>query len=220
MLTVSREGNDVLITLRDDGAGMDLEAIRRHAIERGLLQSGVPVTEEELLQLTMAPGFSTVEQVTQIAGRGVGLDVVTSEVKRLSGTVALTSKQGRGTEFLIRLPLTLAIIDAVLVHVGTVIHAIPTASIEAVARVGRKELAEYYKGASQVFEYLGEDYRVMHLGKLLDPSLIPELGEQRWRLCSSSGLRTSAWRWPWTVWAGPNASSSRRLAHSSAPCRG
>jgi chemosensory pili system protein ChpA (sensor histidine kinase/response regulator) len=181
LLVVSREGNDVLISLRDDGAGMDLEAIRRRALERGLLQSGVPVTEEELLQLTMAPGFSTVEKVTQIAGRGVGLDVVTSEVKRLSGTVALTSKQGRGTEFLIRLPLTLAIIDAVLVNVGNVIHAIPTASIEAVARVGRDDLAKYYKGTSQVFEHLGEDYRVMHLGKLLDPAVNPELGEQRWQ---------------------------------------
>jgi chemosensory pili system protein ChpA (sensor histidine kinase/response regulator) len=181
LLTVSREGNDVLISLRDDGAGMDLEAIRRRALERGLLQGGVPVTEEELLQLTMAPGFSTVEKVTQIAGRGVGLDVVTSEVKRLSGTVALTSKQGQGTEFLIRLPLTLAIIDAVLVNVGKVIHAIPTASIEAVTRVGRDALEKYYKGTSQVFEHLGEDYRVMHLGKLLDPAVNPELGEQRWQ---------------------------------------
>jgi chemosensory pili system protein ChpA (sensor histidine kinase/response regulator) len=180
-LTISREGNDVLISLKDDGAGMDLDAIRRRALERGLLQSGVPATEEELLQLTMTPGFSTVERVTQIAGRGVGLDVVTSEVKRLSGTVTLTSKPGRGTEFLIRLPLTLAIIDAVLVNVGSVIHAIPTASIEAVARIGRTELAEYYKGSSQVFEHLGEDYRVMHLGKLLDPAVNPELGEHRWQ---------------------------------------
>ncbi len=180
LLTVSREGNDVLISLKDDGAGMDLDAIRRRALERGLLQDGVPVTEEELLQLTMAPGFSTVERVTQIAGRGVGLDVVSSEVKRLSGTVALTSKRGQGTEFLVRLPLTLAIIDAVLVNVGNVIHAIPTASIRAVARVGRDELVKYYKGALQDFEHLGEDYRVMHLGKLLDPAVTPDLGEQRW----------------------------------------
>jgi len=181
VLTVSREGNDVLISLRDDGAGMDLEAIRRRALERGLLQSGVAVTEEELLQLTMIPGFSTVERVTQIAGRGVGLDVVASEVKRLSGTVGLTSKQGAGTEFLIRLPLTLAIIDAVMVQVGNVIHAIPTASIEAVARIGRDQLVEYYKDQSKVFEYLGEDYRVMHLGKLLDPAVTPELVDRRWQ---------------------------------------
>jgi chemosensory pili system protein ChpA (sensor histidine kinase/response regulator) len=153
VLVISREGNDVLITLRDDGAGMDLDAIRRRALERGLLLSGVPVTDEELLQLTMVPGFSTVERVTQIAGRGVGLDVVSSEIKRLSGTVSLTSERGRGTEFVIRLPLTLAIIDAVLVTVGNVTHAIPTGSIRAVTRISRDDLNT--TGARPGFDYLG-----------------------------------------------------------------
>jgi chemosensory pili system protein ChpA (sensor histidine kinase/response regulator) len=106
-LVLSREGNDVIISLSDDGAGMNLDAIRRRADERGLLQ-GADVTDEELLQLAMEPGFTTVDNVTQIAGRGIGLDVVATEVRCLSGSLALNSRAGQGTVFTIRLPLTLA----------------------------------------------------------------------------------------------------------------
>ncbi len=106
-LVLSREGNDAIISLSDDGSGMNLEAIRRHAKERRLLQGG-DVTEEELLQLAMEPGFTTVDKVTQIAGRGIGLDVVATEVKCLSGTLALNSRTGQGMTFTIRLPVTSA----------------------------------------------------------------------------------------------------------------
>jgi chemosensory pili system protein ChpA (sensor histidine kinase/response regulator) len=178
-LVLSREGNDVIIALTDDGAGMNLDAIRRRAVERGLLQ-GEDVTDEELLQLAMEPGFSTVEKVTQIAGRGVGLDVVATEIKRLSGTLTLASESGKGAAFTMRLPLTLAIIDALLVTLGDVTYAVPHASIEAVARIPRADLDQCYSGLTQEFTYLGEDYRIMHLAGLLDPGTMPDLGERRW----------------------------------------
>jgi chemosensory pili system protein ChpA (sensor histidine kinase/response regulator) len=181
VLSLVREGNDVLIAIKDDGAGMNLAAIRRRALERGLIHEGVDVAEDQLLQLAMAPGFSTVDQVDQIAGRGVGLDVVASEVKRLSGTLTLASRPGQGAEFVIRLPLTLAIVDALLAKVGNLTHAIPIASVEAVARVPRDDMAKYHRGLTQDFHYQGQNYRVMHLGKLLDPTVTPELGEQRWQ---------------------------------------
>jgi chemosensory pili system protein ChpA (sensor histidine kinase/response regulator) len=178
-LVLSREGNDVIIALTDDGAGMDLAAIRRRAAERGLLQGG-DLTEEELLQLAMEPGFSTVEQVTQIAGCGVGLDVVATEIKRLSGTLTLASESGKGAAFTMRLPLTLAMIDALLVTLGDVTYAVPHASIEGVARIPRADLDQCYSSLTQEFTYLGEDYRIMHLAGLLDPDTMPDLGERLW----------------------------------------
>ncbi len=179
-LVLSREGNDVVIGLSDDGAGMNLDAIRRRAMERGLLRDGLAATEEELLHLAMEPGFSTVDQVTQIAGRGVGLDVVASEIKRLSGTVTLTSTPGQGTTITLRLPLTLAVIDALLVTAGDSTYAIPHASIAAVTRIPRADLDLYYRGQGGDFTHLGEDYRILHLEGLLYPGATPDLGERRW----------------------------------------
>ena len=119
--------------------GLDWAAIRRRGTERGLLQGGNRA-DEELLQLAMEPGFSTVEQVVQIARRGVGLDVVATAIKRLSGTLMLASESGKGAAFTMRLPLTLTIIDALLVTLGDATYAVPHDSIEAVAGIPRADL--------------------------------------------------------------------------------
>ncbi len=179
VLVLSREGNDVLITLSDDGAGMDLERIRNRAVKRGMLVDGSEATEEQLLQLAMEPGFTTADHITQIAGRGVGLDVVASELKRLSGSVALDSKPGLGTTVSLRLPLTLAIIDALLVTAGDATYAIPHTSIAAVSRIPRTDLELHYRGQGPEFIHLGETYRVMLLDGLLHPGAAPELGDRQ-----------------------------------------
>jgi chemosensory pili system protein ChpA (sensor histidine kinase/response regulator) len=106
-LVLTRERNELIIGVADDGGGLDLEVIRRRALERGLMAESVEAGEEEIAQFVLKSGFSTVDDVSQIAGRGVGLDVVNAEVKRLSGTLGLETQSGRGTRFTIRLPLTL-----------------------------------------------------------------------------------------------------------------
>ena len=179
-LALSREGNDVVINLSDDGRGMDVAAIRRQAIARGLLAPQVELADEALLQFVFEPGFSTQGRVTQISGRGVGMDVVNSEVKAANGTIAIDSVAGRGTSFTIRLPLTLAIIEAFLVNVGDSIYAVPHSTIEGAARIGRDELAAIYRGKGGDFRYREHDYRVAYLGAVLDPRQVPQLGERRW----------------------------------------
>ena len=179
-LVLSREGNEVVINLSDDGRGMDVAAIRRQAIARGLLAPQVELSEEALMQFVFEPGFSTHGRVTQISGRGVGMDVVNSEVKAANGTIAIDSVAGRGTNFTIRLPLTLAIIEAFLVCVGDQIYAVPHSTIEGAARIGRDDLATLYRGKGGGFQYRGHDYRVAYLGAVLDPRQGPQLGERRW----------------------------------------
>lgn len=179
-LVLNREGNDVVITVADDGAGLDLEAIRRKALAKGLITESSQPTEEELTGLILETGFSTAEEVSQIAGRGVGLDVVNTEIKQLSGSFGLESQSGRGTLFTIRLPLTLAIIDALLVQLGDQFFAIPHATIEGVSRISRADLEACYRGSGSDFSYGGRDYRVMYLGSILQLSGAPDLGERRW----------------------------------------
>jgi chemosensory pili system protein ChpA (sensor histidine kinase/response regulator) len=105
---------------------------------------------------------------------------VNSEVKQLSGTFALESQRGRGTSFTIRLPLTLAIIEALLVQLGEEIFAIPHATVEAASRISRKDLESSYGGRDGVFSYAGSDYRILYLGSMLQLTGVPDLGERRW----------------------------------------
>ncbi len=179
-LILDREGNDVVITVADDGAGLNLDAIRRRAVERGLLADSAEVSEEKLAQLILESGFSTAETVTQVAGRGVGLDVVNTEIKQLSGSFSLDTQPGRGTSFTIRLPLTLAIIEALLVEVGDEVYAIPHATIEAAARAAKADLEACYRGEGGDFDYAGHSYRIMYLGTLLQRPGAPEFGERRY----------------------------------------
>jgi two-component system chemotaxis sensor kinase CheA len=115
-LSAAYEGSSVVITVRDDGAGLDLERIRRKAVERGLLRAEDDPSDKELEDLVFLPGFSTAEKATSVSGRGVGMDVVRSDISAVGGEVELTSWPGRGTAISLRIPLTLAIIDGLLVR--------------------------------------------------------------------------------------------------------
>jgi len=131
-LSARHEGNSVIIEVEDDGRGMDPERIKRKAIERGIItpEEAEHMSRYEILMLTTLPGFSTAERVTEVSGRGVGLDVVKSKVESLSGQLFIESEVGRGTKISIRLPLTLAIIQALLTKVGREIYAIPLENID------------------------------------------------------------------------------------------
>ncbi|HEX2914196.1 MAG TPA: Hpt domain-containing protein [Chloroflexia bacterium] len=132
--TARTEGSQVVIEVRDDGQGINLEEVRQRAIRRGLLEPNSDVSEEELYDLLFIPGFSTSDQITDISGRGVGLDVVRANIARLKGMVEINSVQGKGTAFIIRLPSTLAITRALLVKVAGFTYAIPLNSIERTVR--------------------------------------------------------------------------------------
>jgi two-component system chemotaxis sensor kinase CheA len=129
LLKASNEGNMIIIEIADDGKGIDVEAVRAKAIERGLIHPSKVLTEIEAFNLIFAAGFSTARQVTNISGRGVGLDVVKRQIEKLNGSVTVSSQRGKGTRFVIKLPLTLAIIQGLLVRVGKEVYSIPITSV-------------------------------------------------------------------------------------------
>jgi two-component system, chemotaxis family, sensor kinase CheA len=129
LLKASNEGNQIVIEIGDDGGGIDVEAVKAKAVERGILNPNKVLTDVEAFNLIFEPGFSTSKQITAISGRGVGLDVVRRSIDKLNGKVTVFSEKGKGTTFTIKLPLTLAIIQGLLVRVGEEIYSIPITSV-------------------------------------------------------------------------------------------
>ena len=166
-ISFERESSDIVLTIADDGAGISLEKVRQKAIERGLMDADSNLSDNEVLQFILETGFSTAGQVTQVSGRGVGMDVVSSEVKQLGGALHIDSVEGQGTTFTIRLPFSLAINQALLVEVGEDSYAVPLSSIQGIVRMERQQLEQYYADPSSSYTYNGLDYEVRHLGSLL-----------------------------------------------------
>ena len=173
---LQREGAEVVIVVEDDGAGLDVSAIRAKARSLGLLRPDQSITDEETLQLILEPGFSTAERLTQQAGRGVGMDVVASEVKKLGGGLFIESHPGRGARFTIRLPFTLAITQALVVRVHDEYFALPVATVEGVARLQRTEITQHLTEETPSFEYGGQVYRFQYLGAFVGSgsSVLPD----------------------------------------------
>ena len=130
MLSARQAGGEVIITIKDDGRGINRERVRAKAEASGLIQPGAVLSDQDLLQLIFAPGFSTAAQVTNLSGRGVGMDVVKKTVETLRGAIDITSHAGEGSDVSLRIPLTLAIIDGLLVRVGTGRYVIPLSAVE------------------------------------------------------------------------------------------
>ncbi|MBT8441358.1 MAG: response regulator, partial [Gammaproteobacteria bacterium] len=162
-----REGAEMVIDVSDDGAGLDVNAIRRKAFERELLRPDSKVSDAEIMQLILTPGFTTAREVTQSAGRGVGMDVVANEVKQLGGSLQISSVIGQGTNFTIRLPFTLAITQALIVRAGDEVYALPLPTVEGVARVARSQLQAMLEKAEPVYEHGEQTYHFRHLGMYL-----------------------------------------------------
>jgi len=175
-IRLRREGAEMVIDVADDGAGLTVDAIRRKAFERELLKPDSNVTDTEIMQLILTPGFSTAGTVTQSAGRGVGMDVVANEVKQLGGSLQISSVIGQGTNFTIRLPFTLAITQALIVRAGDEVYALPLPTVEGVARIARSELENLLQQSDPVYEYGEQQYRFRHLGLYLggQPASLPE----------------------------------------------
>jgi len=142
LLKASNEGNMIVIEISDDGAGIDVNKVRQKAIERGLIHPDKTITDQEAFNLIMQPGFSTADKISNISGRGVGLDVVRTMINNLNGTLSINSVKGQGTSFIIRLPLTLAIIQGLLVRVGKEVYSIPIANVIESQCIHREDISK------------------------------------------------------------------------------
>ena len=140
LLKALHSGAYVLISVKDDGAGLNAEAIRTKALERGILAPGQELTEAEINQLIFHPGFSTARAVTKVSGRGVGMDVVKREIDSLGGAVMIFTERGHGTEITLKIPLTLAIIEGLLVVVGGEYYVVPLSSVDGCSEIRRAGL--------------------------------------------------------------------------------
>ena len=174
-LSLKREGAQVVVRLSDDGAGMNLDAIRAKGRALGLIPPG-PVSDEEAMQLILEPGFSTAGSITQQAGRGVGMDVVATEIKRLGGALHMQTRPGEGTEFTIRLPFTLAISHALIVRAAGELYALPLPTVEGVLRLPAAQVAEAVGADGGTLDHGGQKYRFQHLAVFvgLAPTALPE----------------------------------------------
>ncbi|WP_105102772.1 Hpt domain-containing protein [Microbulbifer pacificus] len=174
-VALAREGSEVVITISDDGAGINLMRVREKAIESGLMRADAELSNNEIMQFILQAGFSTAEKVTQISGRGVGMDVVSAEIKLIGGSVTIGSQAGKGTEFVVRLPFTVSVNRALMVKVGDDLFALPLNTIEGIVRLSPFELEHYYRTPEARFEYAGEPYQVNYFGSLLQSSAQPRL---------------------------------------------
>ena len=175
-VSLERDGAEIVIVVADDGAGISVKLIREKAIALGLTDPHAKLTDEEAVQLILEPGFSTAGRVTQAAGRGVGMDVVATEVKKLGGGLFIDTTAGQGSRFTIRLPFTLAISQALIVRVAEEAYALPLATVEGVVRLPRNIVARHLGKDAPLFEYGGQKYRFQQLGSFvgLGPTRLPE----------------------------------------------
>ena len=141
VLAAVHEGNQIIISIKDDGRGIDTERVGRKAIEKGLLteEQLAALSQREMFDLIFLPGFSTKEKATDLSGRGVGMDVVKTNIKKLNGLIEIKSEKGQGSEFILRLPLTLAIIQSLLVEVEGEVYSIPLSSVLETIRVDQRK---------------------------------------------------------------------------------
>jgi chemosensory pili system protein ChpA (sensor histidine kinase/response regulator) len=169
LIHLHQEGNDVSVEFRDDGAGMDLAAIRRKAVEQGLAAPDQVLSDAEAANMVFVPGFSTAAQVTELAGRGIGMDVVRSEVNALGGRIETATAAGQGTTFKLVLPLTTAVTQVVMIRSGQLTVGVPANLVEIVRRASAAEIAQCYE--SGLYELGSEQLPFFWSGALLQASV-------------------------------------------------
>lgn len=169
LLRAANEGNQIVIEIKDDGAGIDVERVKAKAIEKGLIHPDKNINDQDAYNLIMMPGFSTAEKISNISGRGVGLDVVKTMITNLKGSISVSSVPGKGTTFTIKLPLTLAIIQGLLVRVGSEIYSIPIANVIESQCIRMDEISKIDN--YEIMNVRNEVISVLRLSRLFD---IPE----------------------------------------------
>ncbi|MFV1992852.1 MAG: response regulator, partial [Acidiferrobacterales bacterium] len=192
-IETTQQGSEIVILFSDDGSGLNIEAIRNKAIERGLISADSKLSNEEITQFILMSGFSTAEKITAISGRGVGMDVVHNEVRQLGGAMSVETEPDKGTTFVIRLPLTLSITQALMVYIGEQLYATPLSGIVNILEVPISEMEKISLGGDEpVFNFGDHDYPFMHLGARLEVPSVPRNPKKVPVLLVKSGSRTVA----------------------------
>ncbi|MDE2439810.1 MAG: Hpt domain-containing protein [Betaproteobacteria bacterium] len=190
-IKLAQEGNEIILAMSDDGKGLDVERIRARAEAMGLLQPGQAADEATLYDFIFQPGFSTAAELTQLAGRGVGMDVVKTEVAELGGRIEILSTAGKGTTFRLYLPLTLAVTQTLLIRAGSHLYAVPSTMIEQVMEMKEKGLTAIREQGE--VNWQGNRYPFHFLPHLLgDAEAMPEAHRQYWVLLLRSGSQRVA----------------------------
>lgn len=179
-LRVDREGSEMVMTLSDDGQGLDVDKIRDKALSLNLIQPDNIPNEDDLIELILTSGFSTADNVSQLSGRGVGMDVVNNEIRSLKGRLSIQSQPDKGTTFVIRMPMTLSVIQALLVRVQDEQYAVPLGSVNAGERISIGEIKRLLDSEQPHYEFHGEHYDFRPLSALLDkPLTLPDNPKQQ-----------------------------------------
>jgi chemosensory pili system protein ChpA (sensor histidine kinase/response regulator) len=175
-IALHREGSEVVVEVSDDGGGMNLKAIRDKGISLGMVRADQQLSDDDIMQLILEPGFSTAGAVSTLSGRGVGMDVVASEIKKLGGALHMETKPGQGSRFVIRLPLTLAISHALILRANDELYALPLPTVEGVVRLSRTEVEAHLGPEAPPFEYGGQKYKFQHLAFYVgrEPGPLPD----------------------------------------------
>jgi chemosensory pili system protein ChpA (sensor histidine kinase/response regulator) len=202
-LQARREGGQILLDIADDGRGLDTAAILARARERGLVDAHEVLSDAQIHHLILAPGLTTAAQVSQIAGRGVGMDVVHAQIKACGGRLEITSQPGQGSRFRIWLPYTLAVSHCLLLKVANEHYAVPLSGVDGVLRLGEDQLARWRSGAIDHLLHLDASYRLLDLDRLVgladsgpeadepEPAvLLVNSGGRRWALVAEALLGT------------------------------
>jgi two-component system chemotaxis sensor kinase CheA len=169
-LTASQEGSNIVIRIKDNGRGLDIESIKNKAVELNKVSETEVhnLTDQQLYNFIFDPGFSTAKKVSDVSGRGVGMDVVHTNIEKLNGTVEINSAQGKGTTFTIKLPLTLAIIQGLLVESDNEVYVLPMSSVEETVRLKSDDI--YYVNKKPVFRLRDEVIPVININGVLKGS--------------------------------------------------
>lgn len=195
-ITIESEATEFLIRISDDGAGIDLDAIRQKAIELGLIDRKADPPAQKLLEFILDSGFSTSRTVTGLAGRGVGMDVVNSEIKQIGGSLEISSEAGAGTCITIRIPFTLAVMQAIGVTAGENRYLIPLASVAGVARIQPAAYLELLDSDDPTYGFAGEQFQILELASLLGEPVAPLGADNISLLMIRAGEQRAAFRVP------------------------
>ncbi|MCH8226793.1 MAG: Hpt domain-containing protein [Proteobacteria bacterium] len=193
-VTVEAEATEFVVRVQDDGAGINLEAIRKRAIQRGMIGKNDQVEPRRLIEFICESGFSTFDKVTGLAGRGVGMDVVNSEIKQMGGSMEIDMEPGVGTRFTIRIPFSLAVMQVIGVAVDERQFQIPLSSVAGVARMTPSAYTALARSESPMYEFAGEQFPLLELEPLLDLAPLPLDSENVTLLMIRSGERKAAFR--------------------------